>query len=98
MSLENFKKIVDECSDNGCFQLALGGRGDVDQHENFEELVAYCRSKEVVPNFTSSGLGFTPEIVDICKKYCGAVAGRYGCVYSGKEFEKERLFPKPFST
>jgi radical SAM protein with 4Fe4S-binding SPASM domain len=73
MSLDNFKSIVEECKDK-TFQFALGGRGDVDQHENFEEILSYCREKEIVPNFTSSGLGFTPEIVDICKKYCGAVA------------------------
>ena len=73
MTLENFKKIVDECKDK-CFEFALGGRGDVDQHENFEEILAYCRENGIVPNFTSSGLGFTNEITDICKKYCGAVA------------------------
>lgn len=73
MSLKDFKRIVDECKGK-TFQLALGGRGDVDQHENFEEILAYCRENNIVPNFTSSGLGFTPNIVDICKKYCGAVA------------------------
>lgn len=73
MSLENFKKIVDECKGK-TFQLALGGRGDVDQHESFEEILAYCKENNIVPNFTSSGLGFTDEIIDICKKYCGAVA------------------------
>lgn len=73
MSLENFKKIVDECKDK-TLQFALGGRGDVDQHENFEEIMAYCRENSIVPNFTSSGLGFTSEIVDICKKYAGAIA------------------------
>jgi hypothetical protein len=73
MTLENFKKIVDECKGK-TFQLALGGRGDVDQHENFEEIMRYCRENGIVPNFTSSGLGFTPEIVDICKHYAGAIA------------------------
>lgn len=73
MTLENFKKIVDECKGK-TFQIALGGRGDVDQHENFEEILKYCRENKIVPNFTSSGLGFTDEIVSICKKYCGAVA------------------------
>ncbi len=56
------------------FQLALGGRGDVDQHENFAEILQYCRENNIVPNFTSSGLGFTDEIVDLCRRYCGAVA------------------------
>lgn len=73
MTLENFKRIVDECKGK-CYQLALGGRGDVDQHENFEEILKYCVDNGIVPNFTSSGLGFTPEIVELCKRYCGAVA------------------------
>lgn len=73
MSLENFKRIVDECKGK-TFQFALGGRGDVDQHENFKEILKYCRDNNIVPNFTSSGLGFTDEIVSLCKKYCGAVA------------------------
>ena len=73
MTLENFKKIVDECKDK-CFQFALGGRGDVDQHENFEEILRYCRKNDIVPNFTSSGLGFNKRIIDLCKELCGAVA------------------------
>ena len=73
MTLENFKRIVDECKGK-TFQLALGGRGDVDQHENFAEILQYCRENDIVPNFTSSGLGFTDEIVQLCKQYCGAVA------------------------
>lgn len=73
MSLDNYKKIIDQCKGN-LFQVALGGRGDVDQHENFEEILKYTRDNDIIPNFTSSGLGFTKEIVDICKKYCGAIA------------------------
>ena len=73
MTLDNFKKIVDECKSK-TYQLALGGRGDVDQHENFEEIVKYCRDNKIVPNFTSSGLGFTDDIIRICKQYCGAIA------------------------
>lgn len=73
MTLDNFKRIVDECKGK-TFQLALGGRGDVDQHENFAEILAYCRENSIVPNFTSSGLGFNDEIVGLCKQYCGAVA------------------------
>lgn len=73
MTLENFKRIVDECKGK-TFQLALGGRGDVDQHENFEEIIKYCKENNIVPNFTSSGLGFNEHIVQLCKEYCGAVA------------------------
>lgn len=73
MSFENFKRIVDECKGK-TFQFALGGRGDVDQHEDFEKILRYCRENGIVPNFTSSGLGFTDEIVALCKELCGAVA------------------------
>jgi radical SAM protein with 4Fe4S-binding SPASM domain len=73
MSLENFKRIIDE-SEGKVFQVALGGRGDPDQHKNFKKILQYSRSKNIVPNFTSSGLGFNEEIVDLCKQFCGAVA------------------------
>ena len=73
MTLENFKRIVDECKGK-TFQFALGGRGDVDQHENFADLLSYCRENGIVPNFTTSGLGLTEQSVQLCKKYCGAVA------------------------
>jgi len=32
------------------------------------------REHNLVPNFTTSGYGMTPQIAQICKKYCGAVA------------------------
>lgn len=73
MTLDNFKRIVDE-SKGKVFQIALGGRGDVDCHEDFEAILAYCCDNNIVPNFTTSGLLLTPEKVEIIKKYCGAVA------------------------
>ena len=73
MSFESFKRIVDECKGK-TFQFALGGRGDVDQHEDFEKILRYCRENGIVPNFTSSGLGFNENIVSLCKELCGAVA------------------------
>lgn len=62
-----------ECKDK-VYQFALGGRGDVDQHENFEDILKVCCENNIIPNFTSSGLGFTNDIAKLCKKYCGAVA------------------------
>ena len=73
MSLEDFKWIVEQ-SKGRCNQFALGGRGDPDQHENFEEILKICQSNSIVPNFTTSGYGMTKKIARICKKYCGAVA------------------------
>lgn len=73
MSIDNFRRIVAECKGK-TFQIALGGRGDVDQHENFEDILICCRENGIVPNFTSSGLGFNEKIIKLCKEHCGAVA------------------------
>lgn len=73
MSVEDFRWIAKQCR-HRCNQLALGGRGDPDQHEHFEELLKITRENDLVPNFTTSGYGMTAAIADICKKYCGAVA------------------------
>ena len=73
MRLEDFRWIAEQ-SRGRCNQFALGGRGDPDQHEHFEEILKICRENTIVPNFTTSGYGMTPEIAAVCKKYCGAVA------------------------
>ena len=73
MSLEDFSSIVTQCKGK-VNQFALGGRGDPDQHEHFEEILKLCCDNEIVPNFTTSGYGMTEEIAALCKKYCGAVA------------------------
>lgn len=73
MTVEDFRWIAEQ-SNGKCNQFALGGRGDPDQHEHFEELLKICRENNIVPNFTTSGYGMTPTIAKLCKQYCGAVA------------------------
>lgn len=73
MSLDDFRRIAEQ-SKGKCNQFALGGRGDPDQHEHFEEILKICRQNNIVPNFTTSGYGMTEEIAKLCKRYCGAVA------------------------
>ena len=73
MTVDDFRRIAEE-SRGRCNQLALGGRGDPDQHEHFEEILKICRENILVPNFTTSGYGMTPELAQLCAKYCGAVA------------------------
>ena len=73
MAIEDFRCIAEQ-SKLKCNQFALGGRGDPDQHEHFEEILKICRENYLVPNFTTSGYGMTPEIAKLCKEYCGAVA------------------------
>ena len=73
MTVEDFRWIAQQCR-NRCNQLALGGRGDPDQHAHFEELLRISRENLLVPNFTTSGYGLTPELAALCSRYCGAVA------------------------
>lgn len=73
MILDDFKHIVKQCKGK-TYQFALGGCGDPDQHENFQEMLEICSIAGITVNFTTSGFGMTEKIADICKKYCGAVA------------------------
>ena len=72
MKLEDFKTIIDQCKGK-TFQVALGGAGDPNLHENFKEIVEYCRDNGIIPNYTTSGFNLTNEQVEISKQ-CGAVA------------------------
>ena len=72
MKLEHFKRIIDESKDH-ITQVALGGRGNPNKHENFKEIIEYCVSNGVVPNYTTSGIDLTDEEIEI-SKLCGAVA------------------------
>jgi len=72
MKLEDYKRIIDQVKHH-TNQVALGGRGDPNFHENFKEIIEYSRKNGVTPNYTTSGIGLTDEHVEI-SKLCGAVA------------------------
>lgn len=73
MIFEDFKNTIAQC-EGRTFQVALGGRGDPEMHESFENIVAACRHYGVVPNTTTSGFGLDREKVRQIKRYCGAAA------------------------
>lgn len=87
MKLDDFKSIIDEVSYH-VNQVALGGRGDPNHHENFKEIVEYCRVKNVVPNYTTSGIDLTDEQIEV-SKLCGAVAvSEYSKDFTYKTLDK----------
>lgn len=55
------------------FQIALGG-GNPNQHPDFCDLVEIIRGLGITPNYTTNGIGMTPEVIEATKKYCGGVA------------------------
>ena len=73
MALADFIRLAEEC-DGRTYQFALGGCGDPDEHEHFEDILKISRQHNIIPNFTTSGLTMTKGKADICRKYCGAVA------------------------
>lgn len=84
MSLDDYLKIMRQC-EGRVFEVALGGAGDPDTHENFEDIMRITRGFDIVPNFTTSGVSFTPEKARICKQYAGAVAvSEHNAMYTRK--------------
>ena len=73
MSLQDFESIIEQ-SEGKLFQVALGGRGDPNNHPDFESLLKTCRNHSIVPNYTTSGLTLTDKEIELTKEYCGAVA------------------------
>lgn len=87
MSLSDFESIARQCRGR-TYQFALGGRGDPNQHEAFAQILEICRDNDIVPNFTTSGLGLTEEQVSLCAMYCGAVAvSWYRSLYSRRAID-----------
>lgn len=87
MKLEDFKIIIDQIKHHAT-QIALGGRGDPNLHPNFKEIIEYSRKNEVVPNYTTSGIGITKDQIKI-SKMCGAVAvSDYGKSYTYRALNK----------
>lgn len=87
MTLEDFASIVAQCKGR-VNQFALGGRGDPEQHEKFEEILQLCTRNGIIPNFTTSGYGMTARLAALCKQHCGAVAvSWYRSAYTDRAIE-----------
>jgi len=87
MSLYDYCSIMEQCKGK-VFQVALGGAGDPDTHESFEQILKRTVENKIVPNFTTSGIAMTEEKAELCKKYCGAVAvSEHNADYTHRAFQ-----------
>ena len=73
MTFEDYKTIIDQIQGK-VMQVALGGAGSPNEHEDFERIMRYTREHDVIPNYTTSGIGITDEMVRITKQFAGSVA------------------------
>ena len=88
MKIEDFKSIITQ-SKQFVNQVALGGKGDPNLHENFEEILNFCRDYYIIPNYTTSGNGLTDEHVRLSKIHCGCVAiSNYGQDFTYEALKK----------
>ena len=73
MTLVDYESIMKQ-SKSKVFQVALGGAGDPNKHENFDEILALTRAYGIIPNMTTSGHNITDMEINSIRRYCGAVA------------------------
>lgn len=66
MTLEDYKSIIEQCTGR-TFQVALGGAGDPNKHESFEDILVTTVANRIVPNLTTSGYKMTPTEVSLIK-------------------------------
>lgn len=50
--LDRIKSIIDSLAETKVFEVAIGG-GEPTEHPDFIEILEYCTSKNIVPNFTT---------------------------------------------
>jgi hypothetical protein len=58
MRIDDYNTIMTQAR-HGTFQIALGGAGDPNKHEKFEEILYLTREAHIVPNMTTSGFLIT---------------------------------------
>lgn len=89
MALEDFENIITQ-SKGKTFQVALGGAGDPNKHEHFEQILKISRDNGIVPNLTTSGFALKDREIKAIKEYCGAVAVSYYSKLDEKGIETNR--------
>jgi MoaA/NifB/PqqE/SkfB family radical SAM enzyme len=56
------------------FQVALGGAGEPTMHPDFVNVLKTFRELDIIPNYTTNGMHFTPKVIAATLKYSGGVA------------------------
>ena len=73
LSFDKYKQVIDQIK-GYTFQIALGGKGDPNKHEEFLKILQYTKQNGIIPNLTTSGHNITSEEIDAIVSNCGSVA------------------------
>lgn len=65
---DELKRWFDRLAEAGVFHVALGG-GESLLREDLFEIAAHARSRGLVPNLTTSGIGMTPANAQACRVF-----------------------------
>jgi radical SAM protein with 4Fe4S-binding SPASM domain len=68
MLVEEARRVIDALAQQGVFHVAMGG-GETLHHEDLFEMAAYARSRDIVPNLTTSGVGMTEALAERCRVF-----------------------------
>lgn len=90
MSVQEYSRLIHQCKGK-TFQVALGGAGDPNKHEAFEEILRLTRENLIVPNLTTSGFGLTDAEIGLIHRHCGAVAVSFYSKLDSNGQETNRL-------
>lgn len=94
--LDRIKHIIDVLAASKVFEIAIGG-GEPTEHPEFAEILRYCRSKNIIPNFTTFTTAWinNDEIMDAVKEYCGGVGIS---IHDAKQLNKVGKIKEAFKT
>ena len=73
MSFETYRCLFDKIKIPTLTQIAFGITS-IDANPDMWKIMEYTKENEIIPNYTTNGIGVTKEIVEQTKKICGACA------------------------
>jgi hypothetical protein len=73
MSMDTYIKLFDKINVPTLTQIAFGIT-DIDANPDFWDIIKYTRRNNIIPNYTTNGIGITKDIAERTAMFCGAVA------------------------
>ena len=73
MDFDTYKKLFKIINVPTLTQIAFGIT-DIDANPDFWDIIEFTANNDIIPNYTTNGIGITKDIADKTRLFCGAVA------------------------